>query len=70
VSCDPDYLIRIRVVRDPVPGDRPVSIRLRWFLKAALRAYGLKAVSIEEVPAREPAGHVGEAAAIPEEVGP
>ncbi len=34
----------------------PEVIRLRRFLKLAWRAYGLRAVKVEEVPIGEPAG--------------
>jgi hypothetical protein len=45
----PLYRVTFRPVRDPAPRERPVSIRLRLFLKAALRAFGLRAVSVDEV---------------------
>jgi hypothetical protein len=43
-----DYRVTLR----PLPSDgRPPTIRLRLFLKVALRAFGLRAVEVEEVSA-------------------
>ncbi len=52
VSEQPAY----RVVLRARPGDRPPIVRLRSLLKIALRAFGLVAVSVEEVsvPDRKP----------------
>jgi hypothetical protein len=46
----PDYLVRLH----PLPRSGPVASRLRRFLKSAIRAYGLRAVSIREIAAEEP----------------
>jgi hypothetical protein len=46
----PDYLIRLR----PVAHSGPVISRLRMFLKAALRAWGLRAIEAVEVPRDAP----------------
>ena len=40
-----------RIVLRPTPGGPPPIIRLRRFLKAALRGYGLRCLSAEELPA-------------------
>jgi hypothetical protein len=40
----PDFLVWLQ----PLPGDTPGVIRLRHFLKLALRAYRLKCLSVEE----------------------
>ena len=37
-----------------VPGDVPAIIRLRKFLKMALRSYGLRCTEIREIPEPEP----------------
>jgi hypothetical protein len=48
----PDYQITLR----PEPGPVPAIVRLRKFLKAALRTYGLRCVDMAEVtPAKPPA---------------
>jgi hypothetical protein len=65
MSDGSEFLVRLRPVRDPIrtfPA-RSVSIRLRLFLKLALRAFGLKAVSIEELAPEKP--NAGAAAARP-----
>ena len=49
-SSSPDYAVVLR----PLPSKVPATARLRRFLKAALRAYGLRAVSVVEVPASFP----------------
>jgi hypothetical protein len=54
VTDEPLYRVTLRPVADPVPGGRPVEVRLRWFLKTALRSFGLRAVAIEEVPSAGP----------------
>jgi hypothetical protein len=41
-----DYRVTLR----PLPNGPPPPIRLWRFLKAALRGYGLRCVSVEEVP--------------------
>jgi hypothetical protein len=46
-----------RVTLRTVPGcGTPVNVRLRQFLKSAIRAWGLKAIEIEEVKAAEASG--------------
>ena len=48
----PNYRLTLRVV----PGHAgPPIVRLRRLLKAALRAYGLRCVQLEELPAPGPA---------------
>jgi hypothetical protein len=45
------------VVLTALPGwGVPAVVRLRRFLKAALRAYGLRCIEVVEVPAAPPAG--------------
>jgi hypothetical protein len=53
----PRFVVTLRPVRDPVHPhrERPVSIRLRAFLKVALRAFGLRAVDVREIPPAAPA---------------
>jgi hypothetical protein len=46
----PHYRVTLR----PLPDQTPEPIRLRHFLKAALRQWGLRAVAVEEVPAKAP----------------
>jgi hypothetical protein len=48
----PRFALTLQAV--PGWGDVPVIIRLRKFLKAALRAWGLRCIRCEEIPA-EPA---------------
>jgi hypothetical protein len=44
----PNYRVTLR----PLPNRQaPPIIRLRQFLKAALRSYGFQAVAVEELPA-------------------
>ncbi|MBV9126337.1 MAG: hypothetical protein JO112_23560 [Planctomycetes bacterium] len=45
-SQEPEYLVRLKALPGPVPG----PIRLRKFLKAALRSFGLKCLDVSEVP--------------------
>ena len=47
----PRFQVVLRVVKDPLTTrpERPVAVRLRAFLKTALRAWGLKCESIAEV---------------------
>lgn len=47
-----DWWIKVR----PLPHDVPAAVRVRRFIKAALRAYSLKAEAIQAVPPREVAG--------------
>jgi hypothetical protein len=42
---EPDFLVRLRPLKDATPAIH----RLRHFLKAALRCWGLRAVSVEEL---------------------
>ncbi len=44
--ADPDFVIRLRPVRDAL--GRPVVIRLRQLLKRALRDWALRCVEITE----------------------
>jgi hypothetical protein len=53
-----DYLLRLRPERSSVP----VVIRLRHVLKALLRTYGFRALSVEEVPADRPPATAADAA--------
>jgi len=55
-TCDEDEdEVLYRIVLRPVPmaGYAPPIIRLRRFLKAALRQYGLRCVECEPAEARE-----------------
>jgi hypothetical protein len=48
------------VVLAALPGwGVPAVLRLRRFLKAALRAYGLRCLKVVEVPAAPPRGRAG-----------
>lgn len=42
----PDYRLTVRPIG---PADPPPAIRLRRFLKLALRGFGLKCIDVEEV---------------------
>ena len=40
----------VRVIIRALPDDAPASVRLRRWLKLGLRTFGLRCVSVEEVP--------------------
>ncbi len=42
---------RFELILEPVPSDLPVTTRLRGALKMLLRSFGLRNVSIRELPA-------------------
>jgi hypothetical protein len=51
MDAGPDYFVVLR----PEPGSAPPIVRLRRFLKLALRLYGLRAVDYRELrPASRP----------------
>jgi hypothetical protein len=43
-----------RVLLRAQPGKVPATIRLKRFLKLALRAFGLRCVAVEEIPGLQP----------------
>ena len=43
-----------RLILRPLASTTPAVVRLRRFLKMALRSYGLRAVVVQEVPADAP----------------
>ena len=51
---DPSKATEYRVTLRFAAGGAPAIVRLRRFLKMAWRAYGLKAVRVEEVPGDGP----------------
>ena len=53
-DCDTSKQEYTLVLR-PEPSDIPSIIRLRRFLKAALRSYGMRCTSIQEQPPETPA---------------
>jgi hypothetical protein len=59
----PEFLLRLRAL----PNGVPVVLRLRKFLKLALRAFFLKCVSAEELPPDAAEANVGDAKGIPAE---
>jgi hypothetical protein len=59
-EAQPDYQLTVR----PEPGPVPAIIRLRRFLKAALRVYGLKCIDMAEVKPAEPPGEPPAGAAL------
>ena len=59
-DCSPAYRLTLRAPPDGVPG----GVKLRRLLKALLRRFGLRRLSVEAVPAVAPApakGCVGDA---------
>jgi hypothetical protein len=55
MDVQPDYRILLRPVQD----ECPAAVRLRRLLKVALRAFGLRYIDLEEVPARPPESDAG-----------
>jgi hypothetical protein len=53
---EPDDLSPWWILVRPLPRDVPAAIRVRRFLKAALRAYGLKCEGIRAKPPDGPGG--------------
>jgi hypothetical protein len=44
----------VRLTVRPLPDDAPAAVRLRRWLKLGLRTFGLKCLSVEEVPNGSP----------------
>ena len=48
MSTQPDFILILRPIKDPVGNDRPAIQRLRIALKVLLRQQGLRCVRISE----------------------
>jgi hypothetical protein len=56
----PEQRTRYRLILEVLPGNTPAVIRLRHFLKLALRAWGLRALEVGPMPMSPPPPPVAE----------